>query len=75
MILSELSKGQKGRLKVRTTDLKDPNLKRLQEIGFVDGAPIKLIEKGPFGSPLLFHICGTYIGIRAEEAAYFQVYE
>ncbi len=71
MILNQLLIGQSGRL----LDPRDrtPELKRLQELGFVAGALIKLIRKGPFGSPLLFEICQTQIAVRAEEAAHFEV--
>ena len=51
----------------------NPHLKRLNELGFVKGALVKLLHKGPLGSPLLFAINDTQIAIRAEEAALFQV--
>lgn len=71
MILNKLAIGQSGRLLAPPGDT--PELKRLQELGFVAGALIKLIRRGPLGSPLLFEICQTQIAIRAEEAAHFEV--
>jgi ferrous iron transport protein A len=63
--------GQSGRLLEPSSHT--PELKRLQELGFVAGAMVKLIRKGPLGSPLLFEICQTQIAIRAEEAGLFKV--
>ena len=71
MILNKLSIGQSGRLS--TPSQNTPDLKRLQELGFVAGAWVKLLRKGPLGSPLLFEICQTKIAIRSEEAAFFEV--
>ena len=71
MILNQLSLGQSGRLLDPPNHT--PELKRLQELGFVAGALVKLVRKGPLGSPLLFEICQTQIAIRAEEAQYFEV--
>lgn len=63
--------GQRGRL-LKSTE-HTPELRRLQELGFVEGAVVKLLRKGPLGSPLLFDICHTQIAIRKNEATYFQV--
>ena len=71
MILSKLSIGQSGHLLKPAQGT--PDLKRLQELGFVEGAVVKLVRRGPLGSPLLFEICQTKIAIRAEEAAFFEV--
>lgn len=71
MILSELFIGQSVRLS--RLDKHTPELQRLQELGFVEGAQVKLLRKGPLGSPLLFDICQTHIAIRKEEAALFEV--
>ena len=71
MILSQLSIGQFVRLSKPNQHA--PELQRLQELGFVEGAQVKLLRKGPLGSPLLFDICQTHIAIRKEEAALFEV--
>lgn len=71
MILNQLALGQSGRLLNPHNDT--PELCRLQELGFVEGAEIKLVRKGLLGSPLLFEICQTQIAIRAEEAVLFEV--
>ena len=72
MILNQLSLGQSGCLLEPPSHT--PEFKRLQELGFVAGALVKLVRKGPLGSPLLFQICQTQIAIRAEEAAHFKVF-
>lgn len=72
MILNELAMGQSGYLELILT-AENQDLRRLQELGFVENAQVKLLRKGPLGSPLLFEVCGTQIGIRKEEAAWFQV--
>ena len=41
---------------------------RLQEIGFVVGARIKLLSKLPFGGPMAFWIKEAKIAIRQEDA-------
>lgn len=71
MILNKLTIGQSGRLLKPTRET--PELKRLQELGFVEGAWVKLLRKGPLGSPLLFDICQTQIAIRKDEAEHFEV--
>ena len=71
MILNQISIGKSGRILRPTGD--SPEVKRLEELGFVEGAVVRLLRKGPMGSPLLFEICQTQIAIRREEAALFQV--
>ena len=71
MILNQLRIGQSGR--ILKSESHSPELQRLRELGFVEGALIKLIRKGLLGSPLLFELCQTQIAIRADEAAHFEV--
>ena len=71
MILNQLQLGQLGR--ILKAPGHSPELQRLQELGFVEGALIKLIRRGPLGSPLLFELCQTQIAIRSDEAAHFEV--
>ncbi len=68
MRLDQLEPGQTARL-VKTPQ----NLKRLEELGFVVGAEVKLIQRGFLGTPLLFWVSGTKIAIRAEDAKLFEV--
>jgi Fe2+ transport system protein FeoA len=71
MLLTQLPISRSGLLKVALESNQD--IQRLEELGFVEGAKIKLLRKGPFGSPLLFEICDTQIAIRHEEAECFEV--
>lgn len=71
MLLTQLLTSKSGLLKAATNN--NHEIQRLQELGFVEGARIKLLRKGPFGSPLLFEICDTQVAIRTEEAECFEV--
>ncbi|MEI6805398.1 MAG: FeoA family protein [Myxococcaceae bacterium] len=71
MILNKLAIGQSGRL--LRPERETAELMRLQELGFVEGALVRLVRRGPLGSPLLFDICQTQIAIRKDEAEHFQV--
>ncbi|MES2504423.1 MAG: FeoA family protein [Myxococcota bacterium] len=73
ILLHKLQVGQSGLLKCQVKSQPSLEQQRLEELGFVDGAQVKLLRKGPMGSPLLFEISGTKIGIRREEAAWFEV--
>ncbi len=71
MILNKLALGQSGQ--ILKPKIATPELQRLQELGFVEGARVRLLRRGPLGSPLLFEICQTQIAIRKDEASYFEV--
>ncbi len=48
----------------------DPIAARLRDLGFVQGEPIRLTARGPFGaSPLLVAIGATRFALRRQEAA------
>lgn len=47
---------------------------RLRELGFVEGEPVKLVARGPFGGdPLLVQIGYTRFALRRAEAARVKV--
>ena len=48
-----------------------PVLLRLQEMGFVKGALVKLLRSSFMGSPLLVSVRGTQVCLRPQEAALF----
>lgn len=48
----------------------DAIARRLRELGFVAGEPVRLLTRGPFGGdPLLVAIGGTRFALRRAEAA------
>lgn len=52
----------------------DAIARRLRELGFVDGEPVRLVARGPVGGePLLVQIGFTRFALRRSEAARIQV--
>ena len=48
----------------------DPIARRLRELGFVTGEPVRLVARGPLGGdPLLVQIGFTRFALRRSEAA------
>ncbi len=48
----------------------DPIARRLRDLGFVNGEPVRLVGRGPFGAdPLLVQIGYTRFALRTAEAA------
>ena len=48
----------------------DPVARRLRDLGFVDGEPVRVVGQGPFGGdPLLVQIGYTRFALRRAEAA------
>lgn len=48
----------------------DAIARRLRELGFVAGEPVRVVTRGPFGGdPLLVQIAGTRFALRRVEAA------
>lgn len=55
---------------VQATSLHDPVARRLRELGFVPGEPVRIVAKGPVGAdPLLIQIGFTRFALRRAEAA------
>lgn len=75
MRLSELS--QSASAVVRTVEAAcadDPVARRLCDLGFVAGEPIRVVARGPFGGdPLLIQIGHTRFALRRREAARVEV--
>ncbi len=47
----------------------DPIARRLRDIGFVDGEPVRVLGQGPFGGdPLLVQVGYTRFALRRAEA-------
>lgn len=71
MRLSELKKGASAVVReVEETHASDPIARRLRELGFVGGEPVRVVAHGPFGGdPLLVQIGYTRFALRRAEAA------
>ncbi|MBS0383639.1 MAG: ferrous iron transport protein A [Proteobacteria bacterium] len=71
MRLSELPNAT--RAVVRSVDdahVSDPVARRLRDLGFVAGEPVRVVACGPFGGdPLLVQIGHTRFALRRREAA------
>ena len=46
---------------------------RLCEMGFVEGACVRLVRRAPFGDPLEVELSGCHISLRRAEAAMIEV--
>ena len=42
---------------------------RLQEMGLLPGAPIRLIRRAPLGCPMEFEVAGSRLAIRISDAS------
>jgi ferrous iron transport protein A len=69
--LSELKKGGSAVVReVEEAHSADPIARRLRELGFVNGEPVRVVACGPLGGdPLLVQIGFTRFALRRSEAA------
>ena len=75
MRLSELPKGTAALVEdVEALDAADAIARRLRDLGFVRGEPVRIVATGPLGAePLLVHIGHTRFALRRSEAARVRV--
>ena len=75
MRLSDLAKGATAVIhEVEDANLNGPISRRLRELGFVQGEPVRVVAQGPIGGdPLLVQIGFTRFALRRAEAARVQV--
>ncbi len=71
MRLSELVKGRHGTvLAVNDAHPADPIARRLRDLGFVPGEPLRVVARAPLGGdPMLVQIGSTRFALRRAEAA------
>ncbi|MEO7326395.1 MAG: FeoA family protein [Dokdonella sp.] len=71
MRLSELKKGASAVVReVEEAHAADPIARRLRELGFVNGEPVRVVACGPVGGdPVLVQIGFTRFALRRSEAA------
>lgn len=75
MLLSQLGSGIPA-LVVQVIDARDadPIARRLRDLGFVDGEPVRVIARGPVGGePLAVQVGFTRFALRLAEAARIRV--
>ncbi len=71
MTLSELKPGERARVQTCLGD--GPVYQRLCEMGFVEGAPLRLVRFAPFGDPVEVEIFDYHLSLRKAEAAMIEV--
>lgn len=71
MRLSDLSPGMCARVAaIEPTTERDPIARRLLDLGFVAGEPIRVVARGPIGGePLAVQVGSTRFALRLSEAA------
>ena len=48
-------------------------LHKLLSMGVVEGAEVRVTQRGLFGSPINIHLLGSIVSLRSSEAAHIQV--
>lgn len=66
MRLSQLKTGESA--VISQVDLEGFIRRRLLDLGFVPGTPVKHVRNGPGGSPIIFEVRDTLIALRRREA-------
>jgi len=71
LTLGDLRPGDRAR--VRSCVGEGPTYQRLCEMGFVEGAPLRLVRCAPFGDPVEVELRDYHLSLRRAEAAMIQV--
>jgi ferrous iron transport protein A len=77
MLLSELPNGAQAlvaRVVVGSAEVSDATVRRLGELGFIPGEPVRLLRRGPGGrEPLAVQVGETLFALRLVEAQCIEV--
>jgi ferrous iron transport protein A len=77
MLLSQLSNGQHAQVTCVVTsspEVGDATLRRLGELGFIEGEPVQMLHRGPGGrEPLAVQVGDTMFALRLLEAQCIEV--
>ena len=65
--LSHLPTGKKARVKELISD--GIIRRRMLDLGLISNTEIEALQKSPSGDPVAYHIRGTVIALRSEEAS------
>ena len=71
LTLNELLPGERARVRICVGD--GPVFQRLCEMGFVEGAPLRMVRFAPFGDPVEIVLNGCHLSLRRSEAAMVDV--
>jgi Fe2+ transport system protein FeoA len=69
--LNQLKPGERAR--VQSCVGNGPIYQRLCEMGFVEGAPLRVVRFAPFGDPVEVELCDYHLSLRKAEAALIRV--
>ncbi len=72
MLLSNLVKGKCGKI-TEIVHLNENLIRRMTDMGVVEGADISLRDTMPFGGPMMIEVGGNLITIRRKDAASIEV--
>ena len=71
MNFSQVRKGM--RVKVVRTSADSPEMKRLQEMGLVEGTEFRVVKVAPLGDPIEIEVRGYRLCLRKKETAGIEV--
>ena len=71
MLLSELKPGQEAR--IVSLSVKDADRRRMTDLGFIPGTPIRCEFDAPFKDPTAYSVRGTVIALRRDQAELIEV--
>jgi ferrous iron transport protein A len=64
--LDRLAVGQ--RAAVTEVSAPEDQRRRLQELGFVPGGVVSVVQESPWGDPVAYAVCGAVIALRRADA-------
>ena len=64
--LTNLQEGQTAQV---VSLLSKGSMRRLQDIGFIEGTQIECVQKSPAGDPVAYRVRGALIALRTEDSA------
>lgn len=73
MYLDELSTG--ARAKIKKLRVKDGYKRRIEDLGFTEGAEVTCVLTAPFSDPRAYRIRGTVIALRNSQARDIEIWE
>jgi ferrous iron transport protein A len=76
MNLSQLKKGERGRIDSVLGSSSDPITHRLMELGLVDGSVVEVVHEAPYGGdPIAVRVRGALVALRRSEAVRVKLQE
>lgn len=71
--LRDTSVGQTVLVTGIRADLTAAEQRRLGELGFCDGARVRVLRRAPFGGPYVYEVCGSVFSVEPRLAAHIDV--